>query len=280
MRQRGKRSGPYRELHIYEVEGRLEGFPGSWADEGFLGCWQEGDYSFLFFCFPREGLVRQFLDGRPEARMRNAVFLPYEEWEAGGPIRPFRVGPLRVVPRWEAVEPQDGEQVIVVDPGVCFGSGFHPSTKGCLGLMVGLYQRGRQRRVLDLGTGTGILALAAGRLGAERVLAVDVQPLAVETAMANVRRNALEEVVEVCLGEAMEFLHEPADLIVANLSYDTICSLLERPWVGPGRWCIFSGLVGGQVKRLKERLVSLDFHILEVVGENLWFSLLASSPQR
>ncbi len=274
------RSGPYRELHIYEVEGSLEGFPSSWGEEGFLGCWQEGDYSFLFFCAPREGVVRDFLEGHPRARMRNAVVLPYEDWEAGGPLRPFRVGPLWVAPPWEAVEPQDGEQLVIVDPGVCFGSGYHPSTRGCLGLLVGIYQRGRHRRVLDLGTGTGILALAAARLGAERVLAVDLQPLAVETAMANVRRNALEGVVEVRLGDAQQSLHAPADLIVANLTYDAICSLLERPWVGPRRWCIFSGVAGGQVERLKERLVSVGFQVLEVSGENLWFSLLASSPER
>ncbi|MGQ9655645.1 MAG: 50S ribosomal protein L11 methyltransferase [Thermodesulfobacteriota bacterium] len=273
------KSGPYRELHIYEVEGRLEGFPGSWGEEGFLGCWREGGYSFLFFRASKEGLVRDFLEGHPQARMRTAVVLPYEDWEAGGPLRPFRVGRLWIAPPWEAAEPQDGEQLVVVDPGVCFGSGYHPSTRGCLRLLVGLYQRERHRRVLDLGTGTGILALAAGRLGAEHVLAIDLQPLAVETAMANVRRNALEDVVEVRLGDATQSLHEPADLIVANLTYDIICSLLERPWVGPRRWCIFSGVVGGQVKRLKERLGSLGFRVLEVSGENLWFSLLASSPQ-
>jgi len=275
-----KTSGPYDELHVYEVEGRLEGFPHSWSEEGFLGCWYEGDYSFLFFCAPREGLVRGFLDGRPEARLRTAVVLPYEEWEAGGPLRPFRVGPLWVLPPWDGAEPQAGEQVIVLDPGVCFGSGHHPSTRACLDLLVGLYGRARPRRVLDLGTGTGILALAAARLGAERVLAVDLQPLAVETALANVRRNGLEDVVEVRLADAAQLLGEPSDLILANLSYDLICRLLERPWRGTGCWWIFSGVVGAQVERLKERLASLALKILEVRGENFWFSVLASSARQ
>jgi ribosomal protein L11 methyltransferase len=270
-------AGPVCKLHIYEVEGRLSEFPDTWGPLGFMGCWEEAGYSFLFFSQPQQDMVEEFLGGRCDARLRASTVLPYEDWEAGAPLHPFRAGPLLICPAWEVVEPGAGEKRLVLDPGVSFGSGYHPSTRSCLDLLVRLYRRDSPQRVLDLGTGSGILALAAARLGARRVIAVDQQPLAVETALANVRLNRLEEVVEVRLGDAMAALSESVDLIVANLQYDILCDIIESREACTARWSILSGLVGGQAHRIQERLKALPARVEELCSENLWFSLLLST---
>ncbi len=269
-------TGPYRDLHVYEVEGILSEFPRAWKALGFLGCWQEAGYSFLFFALPQKEEVDRFVEGRPGARVRTTTVLPYEDWEAGGPLKPFRVGSLWVCPPWEMANPGQGERLIVVDPGVSFGSGHHASTRACLELMVDLYQEASPLRVLDLGTGSGILALAAAGLGAEKVLAVDAQPLAVETARANVARNGLEHFIEVRLCDVREVLSEPADLVIANLTYSVLIDLLQSEALYGRPWYIFSGLVGGQAHELEKRLPPDRLRVQAVRSQNFWFSLLLS----
>lgn len=272
-------NGPYRELHIYEVEGHVANIPSKWSSLGFLGCWHEGGYSFLFFSTARKEVVERFLAQHHTGRIRDISAIPYEDWEAGEPLKPFRVGPLLVAPPWERVEPKAGEQLLILDSGVSFGSGHHASTRTCLELLVGLYEQACPRSVLDLGTGSGILAMAAARLGAEHVLAVDVQPLAVETARANVRVNRLGGRVEVRLGDAMQFVEEPAELMMANLTYEVLVELLSRPGLYEKSWYILSGVVGTQIHGLKERLALTQLRVKRVRSENFWFSiLLAREP--
>jgi ribosomal protein L11 methyltransferase len=273
-------TGPYETLHVYEVEGRGGDVPSHWASADLLGIWHEGDYRFFFFSSPRRQLVQEWVQAVPGLRMGSETILPYEDWEAGGRLRPFRVADLWVSPPWESVAAGPGESTVWVDPGVSFGSGNHPSTRCCLELMAGVWHRARPRRVLDLGTGTGILALAAARWGAERVLAVDLQPLAVDTARANVLRNGLEGRVTVVQRDALDALSEEADLVLANLSLEVLCALVERPQAQDKPWLIVSGLAGRQEARLESRLGPLPFRIEQRRHGGHWSSLLLSTPAR
>jgi ribosomal protein L11 methyltransferase len=135
---------------------------------------------------------------------------------------PQRIGRLVVVPSWIEEPPRAGEVRIVLDPGMAFGTGLHPTTRGCLELIQELDPM--PPRVLDVGTGSGILAIAALMLGAESAVGVDTDALAVEASRANAERNAVAERFVAVEGSLAEVPDETYPLIVANL----VAALLVR----------------------------------------------------
>ena len=163
----------------------------------------------------------------------------YEQWQ-GGAVSPVKVGDLVIAPPWEDIPCGTGKRKIVLDPGVVFGNGLHPTTRDCLRALNHLRHGSRFAGVLDFGTGSGVLALAAAAWGASRVLAVDLNPLCVKTARNNVNLNGLEDRVVVKEGRAEDFSDEPADLVVANIHYEVMKHLLtsgcfrEKKWLYPG----------------------------------------------
>ncbi|UCB50913.1 MAG: 50S ribosomal protein L11 methyltransferase, partial [Deltaproteobacteria bacterium] len=170
---------------------------------------------------------------------------------------------------------EDGKTEIILDPGVVFGTGLHPTTEDCLKAMAHLHGQSSLGRVLDLGTGTGILAIAAARLGAEKVLAVDLNPLSVKTARRNVRLNGLEGSIEVVKGMAEDFVEETADLVVANLHHSVIVKLLEKEGFMEKRWFIISGLLRSQVRETRDQLGERALYVArEWDQEGTWYTLL------
>lgn len=263
--------GPYQTLYIYELKGSLEGIPPGWKESGYLGCWYEVGYSFLFFSQPSRQQVEEHLMQLEEIRLCSETIIPYQDWESGIPLQPFCVGSLCVSPPWSAPE---NPQALLVDPGVSFGSGLHGSTRACLELLVSLYREATPRRVLDLGTGSGILALAAARLGAERVTAVDCQPVAVETARANAARNLLEDRVDVRLGDALEYLDGSAELVLANLHLEALLKMAGQPGLWETPWCILAGVVGRQAGKLLAALEKTPMKVVEVREKGPWGAFL------
>jgi ribosomal protein L11 methyltransferase len=262
---------PYKDLYIYEVRGILDRVPESWRERGYLGCWYEGGYSFLFFSCPSKEFVLRELPSLGDFSLRTETSIPYEQWEAGVPLGAFRVGSFWIAPPWE-MEPSP--EVLVIDPGVSFGSGFHDSTRGCLHLLLELFGEKRPEKVLDLGTGSGILALFALKLGAKKAICVDCQPIAVEAALANGRRNFMEERMEVVLGDAIEWASIEADLLLANLHLELIVRLLEKPGFPLARWCILSGFVGGQWELILEKAKGRSLELVSKRWEGDFCSLL------
>src|SRR5579884_569386 len=132
---------------------------------------------------------------------------------------------LVIVPSWRRYQPKPGEVVLALDPGMAFGTGLHPTTRLCLQLLERYLQPGA--RVLDLGTGSGILAIAAAKLGAQHVRALDTDTTAVRVAQENVSRNGVESRVVVHHGDATLLAPaEPFDLVLANINLRVICALL------------------------------------------------------
>ena len=121
--------------------------------------------------------------------------------------------------------------VIRMEPGLAFGSGYHPTTRTCLMQLRRVYEADAPRRVLDLGTGTGILSLAALALGAERVVAVEYNELAVLTCARNLKHNQRRAEVDLIQADARDFAHLPADLALANIHLDVLLDLLDIPGV-------------------------------------------------
>ena len=137
--------------------------------------------------------------------------------------KPFYAGSHLVIkPTWETFTPAPGDRIIEIDPGMAFGSGTHETTGMCISLLEEVIRGGE--RVIDVGTGSGILAIAASLLGAGHVLAVDIDPDAVRVASENVAHNHVEAVVTVQEGDLLKATAETCDICVANIISDIIIS--------------------------------------------------------
>jgi len=265
---------PPEKLFIYEIEGRVEP-PPELAGTDFLGCWREADYSYLFFGSPREAQVKAWLTATGAGRYSSETQLNYSDWEDGKPLEAASMAGFHLCPVWEEPAPAPGELLIRLEPGLAFGSGYHPTTQGCLTLLRRVFELDPPARVLDLGTGTGILALASLSLGAARVVAVEYNELAVRTAARNFRHNRREGEVLLIQGDVRHFAYPAADLALANIHLDVLLDLLQIPEFLDKKWYIFSGILGTQMDRFREALKSSPLEPLEVWDENLWFTLLA-----
>jgi ribosomal protein L11 methyltransferase len=266
---------PPEKLYVYEIDGRVNP-PPELTGPDFLGCWREGTCSYLFFAAPREREVKAWLDRDPaRGRFLSATDLNYADWEAGQALKPTRVAGFYLCPIWEETQPRPGDITLHLEPGLAFGSGYHPTTRLCLRLLRQVFEMGKPRQVLDLGTGTGVLAVAALALGARRVLAVEYNDLAVNTAARNVRHNHREKQIFLIHGDARDFAYLPADLALANIHLDVILELLAIPEFFTKTWYIFSGILGTQSERFLEALKATPLEALTVLDENLWFTVLA-----
>jgi ribosomal protein L11 methyltransferase len=265
---------PPEKLYIYEIEGRVEP-PPELAGADFLGCWREADYSYIFFGAPREAQVKAWLIATGAGRYSSETQLKYSEWEDGKPLKAASMAGFHLCPTWEEPQPAAGEIVIRMEPGLAFGSGYHPTTQGCLTLLRRVFETEPPQRVLDLGTGTGILSLASLALGAHRVVAVEYNELAVRSAARNLKHNQRENEVLLLQADARHFAHLPAELALANIHLDVLLDLLDIPEFLDKKWYIFSGLLGTQMAQFTARLQASPLQMLDTWSENLWFAVLA-----
>ncbi|MEW6573833.1 MAG: 50S ribosomal protein L11 methyltransferase [Bacillota bacterium] len=208
--------------------------------------------------------------------------LPETDWllEWRRHYRTFKVGKRLVVsPPWEDYRPEPGELVIVLDPGMAFGCGTHPTTQLCLELLEKAVRPGDV--VYDVGTGSGILAIAAAGLGAARVVAVDDDEVAVRVARENVALNGVEDAVTVRRGDLLRDLPEPADVIVANIVADVIISFAPEAagHLRPGGYFIAGGIAAPREAEVKAALEE-HFNVWETLRREEWVAVWSSSPRR
>ena len=266
-------------IFVYEIQGKVTP-PESLCGEDFLGAWREGDYSYLFFSNPKEDQVLTWLQGEAAGSFSSETILNYADWEAGQPFKPLSCAGLHFYPIWEEPAPPPGETLIRMEPGLAFGSGYHPTSRLCLGLLRRVYDQDPPREVLDLGTGTGILALAAVAMGARWVIAVEYNELAVRTASRNLRHNHLEDKILLIQGDARHFAHLPGYLALANIHLDVLLDLLTIPEFLTRKWYIFSGVLGTQMERFRQALAATPLKEIETLDENMWFAVLAENETK
>jgi ribosomal protein L11 methyltransferase len=188
-----------------------------------------------------------------------------------------RVGErIVIVPSWREFEPEPGDLVVHLDPGMAFGTGLHPTTRLCLEALQRSIRGGEA--VLDLGTGSAILAIAAALLGAGRVLALEIEPVAVRVAGENVARNELDAVIDVRPGSLpmAEAGEAHFDLVVANISFRVLSELHPdiRRVLRPGGLALLSGVLEADAPKLVELLAADGWRLVERRAEGDW-SLLA-----
>ncbi|HNW87079.1 MAG TPA: 50S ribosomal protein L11 methyltransferase [Candidatus Limiplasma sp.] len=188
--------------------------------------------------------------------------------------KPFRVGSRLIVkPSWEPYSAKPGDLVVELDPGMAFGTGTHETTYMCMELLEKYLQTGM--RVMDVGTGSGILAIAAAKLGAENILAVDIDPDAVRVATENVKHNRVEPQVRVAWGDLVKSEAIPCELAVANIVADAIrmlCGPLTRHLL-PGGLLICSGIIREREADVMAAITEAGYTLVERCTKGEWVAL-------
>jgi ribosomal protein L11 methyltransferase len=194
-------------------------------------------------------------------------------WQQSFPARAIGER-LVVMPPWEAA-PDAARIAIVIEPGRAFGTGHHGSTEGCLVLLERALAARRGARVLDVGTGSGILTVAATKLGAASALAIDVDPDAVAAAVANVGRNGCGASVRIELAEPGAVTAGPFEVVVANLLAHTHVSLASTyaRLVAPGGALVLGGILAGEDAPVVDALAATGFAPGDGLLSDGWSSL-------
>lgn len=225
-------------------------------------------------------LLRETLDNTPElvASQRELTirFVNEEDWANAWKefFKPQRIGKhLIIKPTWEEYTPEPGDLILLIDPGMAFGTGHHSTTRLCLCALEDTLTPGAT--VADVGTGSGILAVASALLGASRVEGTDNDPLAVRIAQENIAANGFTDritAVEVSLPPQGEF-----DFVVANILADVILGMASELYqaVKPGGLLIASGIIAHRAEDVRQGLKPVGFQIAETREEGEWVAILA-----
>jgi ribosomal protein L11 methyltransferase len=201
-------------------------------------------------------------------------------WKAH--FRVLRVGRRIVIrPTWRRHRRGPDDVVLALDPGMAFGTGLHPTTRLCLAMLEDLGDHGvlEGSRVLDVGCGSGILAIAAVRLGAARALGVDTDPIAIEATVANARRNAVARRVRARTG-SVPTAEPPADVVLANLVAGLLIALAPelRDEIRPGGTLLASGIFVDREAAVRTAFAASGLETVRRTAEGDWVALEARRP--
>ncbi|MFB6363029.1 50S ribosomal protein L11 methyltransferase [Paenibacillus elgii] len=209
-------------------------------------------------------------------------------------FKPLRVTDrLTIKPTWEEYTPEADELILELDPGMAFGTGTHATTSLCLRTLERVIQGGED--VIDVGTGSGILAIAAAKLGAKHVLALDLDPVAVSSATENVHLNGQDQQITVKLSDLLQVLNEhkaeatgsgalgvklPVQVVVANILAEIILLFVQDVYevLEPGGRYIVSGVIKSKQQAVEEALTSAGFELIEQTEEQDWVVLVVRKP--
>jgi len=203
-----------------------------------------------------------------------------EAWKVH--YHPVRIGRrLLIRPLWTEVELQPGDVEIALDPGMAFGTGTHPTTQLCLEAVEDLLVPGAN--VLDLGCGSGILAIAAAKLGAAHVLALDIDAVAVEAAQSNAEQNGAAEKITVQTGSLASLVTSARrfDLILVNILARIIIEMCGQHLgdvVRPGGLAVFSGIIEEQAADVEAALRSTGLEPYARRQQGDWVVIEARRP--
>jgi ribosomal protein L11 methyltransferase len=194
------------------------------------------------------------------------------EWQKF--FHPKEIAPHVVVkPSWESYEGTADDVIIEIDPGLAFGTGFHETTALCTTLLAETMKPSLS--VIDIGTGTGILAIVAAKLGAKDVLAVDLDQQAVKVARENISRNNVTAIVTVKENNLLDMINIKADIVVANIVADVIIGLLPSlcEHMNENGYFIASGIIDDRIDDVRRAISESLFIVDRTVNQNGWYAL-------
>ncbi|MGX9135328.1 50S ribosomal protein L11 methyltransferase [Rummeliibacillus sp. JY-2-4R] len=181
-----------------------------------------------------------------------------------------------IVPTWEIYEPVESDELIIeLDPGMAFGTGTHPTTVMSLQALEKCITK--DSNVIDVGTGSGVLAIGSAMLGAKHIHALDLDEVAVESAKINVKLNKVQDQIDVVKGNLLDTVKEPADIVVANILAEIIMTFTMDAYtiVKPGGYFITSGIIETKKDDVKNSLENAGFQIEEVMMMEDWVTIIS-----
>ena len=261
----------------------LNGMYGELVDESILNADRETVRVSLFVPEERNPLeYREFLETRLPALGIEATIsfegINEDDWAESWKqyYKPVPLGKVTIVPAWEKYDAKDGEVIIRMDPGMAFGTGTHETTRLVIRLMQDIIQGGE--RVLDVGTGSGILSICASKLGAKSCNAYDIDPVAVKVAKENALADGCDNItVGVSdLLRQVDLSGGKYDFCVANIVADIIIRMLPdvRAYIKEGSPLILSGIIGERANEVREAVIRTGFTVEKEIKENDWVGML------
>lgn len=192
--------------------------------------------------------------------------------------KPFKIGEnILIKPSWEDVEIEDGNILIELDPGMAFGTGTHETTWMCTEALEKYIKPGDV--VYDIGCGSGILSIASVKLGARKVVGVDLDPVCVKTSKENAKINNVEDFIDIREGDLLEVVDDKADLIVSNIIAEVIAGMtgnLKKYLIDDGIF-IASGIIIEKIPLVEDALKENGFDILDTIQKNEWALIVSKN---
>ncbi len=179
-----------------------------------------------------------------------------------------------IKPSWDDYETSEGETVIEIDPGMAFGTGTHETTALCVEFLE-KYVSGK-KKLLDIGCGSGILMLIGKRLGAEKVVGIDIDSNVKDVVIENFEKNNIKDNYEIIIGDLVEDINEKYDLVVSNILVDVLTELLENieKTLEKGATVIFSGIIKDKEEEFLRKTKEHNLVEIDRNEKNNWVSLV------
>jgi ribosomal protein L11 methyltransferase len=181
-----------------------------------------------------------------------------------------------IVPTWEDYQPVSSDELIIeLDPGMAFGTGTHPTTVLCIQSLERTVRTGD--RIIDVGTGSGVLSIAAAKLGAGQIEALDLDEVAVNVARQNIELNKVQDIVKVRQSNLLDGVEGEADIIVANILAEVILRFVDDAYdiVKKDGFFIASGIIQQKKESVKEAMLDAGFNIVEIMAMEDWVAIIA-----
>lgn len=196
-----------------------------------------------------------------------------ESWKTY--FKPEKISEKMVVkPTWRQYHAKKDEIILEIDPGMAFGTGTHPTTSLCLNMLEKYLKPGDS--FLDVGTGSGILSIAAAKLGAKKITGIDNDDVAVEVAERNLLQNKIEKkTFKIVTGNLVDMIHERYNLVASNILSEVILDLLDhiKKVLVEGGIFVASGIIVARKAPVVEKMIKSGFRILEIRTKEDWVSI-------
>jgi len=285
-------------LRVYELKG--SGRPRDLPAEGLEGIWPEPPFYYLFYRKESAEPILEWLKSRPGWRLTSRYDLPYDKWQdvsvpeislgsfnirlSADPAAALIQGAAppassaaaeRISTLREACGPAAGTPILI-DPGVVFGSGLHPTTQGCPLAISEIFRSNEIHTALDFGAGTGILAIACALAGAKFVLAVDRNPLALKIARKNARANGVADRIALVEADRPGCLSIRPDLFIVNLEWPAIEQTLAAGEWRNARRVVLAGFLESRLESVK-KFARPEFQVDGVIERQGWPTVVLSA---
>lgn len=191
-------------------------------------------------------------------------------------FKPFKIGENIVIkPTWEDYKGNGEDLIIEIDPGMAFGTGSHETTSMCISALEKYLKPGME--VFDIGCGSGILSVVAAKLGASKVMAIDLDHMCIQTSKENVKINHVKDIVKVEKGNLLDNVEGKANIIVANIIAEVIVNMAGdlQEYLNPNGIFIASGIIEEKIPMVEDKLLDNNFEILEMQVLNGWALIVA-----